>query len=93
MRVLTCGDVDLDARVVHVTKAFDESTRETKPPKTRNGIRHVPIHPNLVPLLRRLVEGHTRPVFPAEQERPQGDTRNKAPDECSALSFEIQRVA
>jgi hypothetical protein len=27
------------------------------PPKTRNGVRDVPIHPNLVPLLRRLVEG------------------------------------
>ena len=57
LRALTCGDVDFDAQVVHVTKAFDEGTREIKSPKTRNGVRDVPIHPNLVPLLRRLVEG------------------------------------
>jgi integrase len=57
LRALTCGDVDLEAQVVHVTKAFDEGARETKAPKTRNGVRDVPIHPNLVPLLRRLVEG------------------------------------
>jgi integrase len=57
LRALTCGDVDFDAQVVHVTKAFDEGARETKAPKTRNGVRDVPIHPNLVPLLRRLVEG------------------------------------
>jgi integrase len=57
LRILTAGDVDFDARAVHVTKAFDEEAREVKAPKTRNGIRDVPIHPNLVPLLRRLVEG------------------------------------
>ena len=57
LRALTCGDVDLDARVVHVTKAYDERTRTVKAPKTRNGVRDVPIHPSLVPLLRRLVDG------------------------------------
>ncbi len=57
LRALTCGDVDLAGSVVHVTKAWDERTREIKAPKTRNGVRDVPIHPNLVPLLRRLVRG------------------------------------
>jgi integrase len=57
LRALTCGDVDLVANVVHVTKAYDERTKAVKAPKTRNGIRDVPIHPNLLPLLRRLLEG------------------------------------
>jgi integrase len=57
LRALTCGDVDFNAQVVHVTKAYDERTKQVKAPKTRNGVRDVPIHRNLVPLLRRLVEG------------------------------------
>jgi integrase len=56
LRALTCGDVDLAAQVVHVTKAYDR-TKQVKAPKTRNGVRDVPIHPNIVPLLRRLVDG------------------------------------
>jgi integrase len=61
LRALTVGDVDLDAQVVHVSKAFDERSGEVKPPKTRNGIRDVPIHPNLAPLLARLCEGKESP--------------------------------
>lgn len=57
LRALTAGDIDLDAAVVHITKAWDERAREVKAPKTRNGVRDVPIHPNLLPLLRRLVDG------------------------------------
>jgi integrase len=57
LRALTVGDVDFDAQVVHVKKAYDERAGDVKAPKTRNGIRDVPIHPNLVPLLRRLVDG------------------------------------
>ena len=57
LRALTCGDVDLDAMVVHITKAYDERTREVKAPKTRNGVRDVPIHANLVPLLKRVIKG------------------------------------
>jgi integrase len=56
LRALMCRDIDLAAQVVHVTKAYDERTKQVKAPKTRNGVRDVPIHPNLVPLLRRLVE-------------------------------------
>jgi integrase len=57
LRVLTRADVDLQAQVIHVSKAYDERSGEEKPPKTRNGVRDVPIHPNLAPLLRRLCEG------------------------------------
>jgi integrase len=71
LRALTCSDVDLDAQVVHVTKAYDERTREVKAPKTRNGVRDVPIHPNLVPLLRRLVQGRegAEPLLPIVSQR------------------------
>lgn len=57
LRVLTCGDVDLEANVVKITKAWDYEEKEVKSPKTRNGIRSVPIHPSLRPLLERLIEG------------------------------------
>ncbi len=54
LRVLTWADVDLDARVIHVTKAWDYEDQRIKPPKTRNGVRRVPIEPALVPLLARM---------------------------------------
>jgi integrase len=57
LRALLVADVDLDAGVVHVTKAYDEEAKDTKAPKTRNGIRDVPIVDTLAPLLQRLVKG------------------------------------
>jgi integrase len=54
LRALLWTDVDLGAGVVHVTKSYDEASETVGPPKTRNGIRDVPIHPNLVPLLKRM---------------------------------------
>ena len=41
-----------------------------KRPKTRNGVREVPIHPHLVPLLKRLVEGRSpsEPLVPLMSE-------------------------
>ena len=48
------GDIDLEASVVHVTKAYDENGKEVKAPKTRNGIRDVPIHPSVFPLLKAM---------------------------------------
>lgn len=57
LRVLTVGDVDLDANIVHVTKAWDYTEERVKPPKTRNGIRRVPIESSLRPLLERLCKG------------------------------------
>lgn len=54
LRALTWGDVDLNAMLVHITKAYDERTSKVKPPKTRNGVREVPIPAALAPLLRRM---------------------------------------
>ena len=48
------SDIDFDARVVRVARAFKWTSKEVGPPKTRNGVRVVPIHPNLAPLLEAL---------------------------------------
>jgi integrase len=52
LRALLWTDVDFEAGVVHVTKAYDEDSKSVKPPKTRNGVRDVPIPAALVPLLK-----------------------------------------
>lgn len=57
MRVLTWADVDLDAGLINVTKAWDYTDEKVKPPKTRNGVRRVPIEANVAPLLRALQKG------------------------------------
>jgi len=65
LHVLTWGDVDLDARIVHVTKAWNERAKVTEEPKTANGVRDVPIPEALVPLLarmRRAEDGSDRPA-------------------------------
>jgi hypothetical protein len=49
--------VDLDGEVVAVSRAWDWNDDEPKAPKTANGIREVPIHSGLLPLLTRLVDG------------------------------------
>jgi integrase len=51
LRALTWADVDLEARTISVSKAFDPQTRAAKRPKTAAGQRTVPIHENLMPLL------------------------------------------
>jgi hypothetical protein len=53
----TWADVDLDAGVVHVTKAWNYEDEINKAPKTRNGVRRVPIEPTLAPLLGRMRKG------------------------------------
>jgi len=57
LRVLTWEDVSLDDGLINVTKAWDYNEEEIKPPKTRNGVRRVPIEPALMPLLRRMRKG------------------------------------
>ena len=52
LRALVWTDVDFEASVVHVTKAYDEDSKTVKAPKTRNGVRDVPIPEALVPLLK-----------------------------------------
>lgn len=51
VRALTYNDIDLEKRTIQVNKALEESTGKIKPPKTRSGIRTVPIPDEL---LRRL---------------------------------------
>ena len=52
VRALVWSDVDFQAGVVHVTKAYDEDSQSVKAPKTRKGVRDVPRAPALVPLLK-----------------------------------------
>ena len=54
LRVLRWTDVDFEAGVVHVTKAYDEDSKTVKAPKTRNGVRDVPMPATLVPLLEAM---------------------------------------
>ena len=56
LRALLWTDVDFKAGVVHVTKAYDEDSKTVKAPKTRNGVRDVPIPATLVPLLKAMHE-------------------------------------
>jgi integrase len=51
LRALRWGDVDIKARILSVSKAFDDVSGETKAPKTEAGRRSLPIHENLLPLL------------------------------------------
>ncbi|MGA7119696.1 MAG: site-specific integrase [Polyangiaceae bacterium] len=72
LRALRWSDVDFDAGVIHVTKAYDEDSQTTKPPKTRNGVRDVPIPAALVPLLkvmRNRAADDGAPVMPLMAER------------------------
>lgn len=50
-------DVDLEIGEVHVTRAWDQFTDEIKLPKTTAGVRRVPIHASLAPLLKAMGEG------------------------------------
>ncbi len=54
LRVLTHADVRLDVGHIEVTKAWDYLDGKIKPPKSRNGVRRVPIDPALRPLLERM---------------------------------------
>ena len=54
LRALLWSDVDLEARTISVSKALDAQSGDVKPPKTAQGQRLIPIHPNLVPLLEAL---------------------------------------
>lgn len=56
LRALVWSDVDFQAGVVHVTKAYDEDSQTVKAPKTRKGVRDVPIPAALVPLLKAMHE-------------------------------------
>jgi integrase len=69
LRALLWTDVDFEAGVVHITKAYDEDSKSVKAPKTRNGVRDVPIPAALVPLLKVMHErrGSVAEVLPTMQ--------------------------
>jgi integrase len=54
LRVLQWKDVDVERCLMSVTKAWDYASKKVKAPKTRNGVRDVPLEPAIVPLLKRL---------------------------------------
>lgn len=64
LRALTWGDLDFDARVLHVSKAIDAETDEEKSTKTETGLRTVPIHTNLLPLLEAMKGSRSALVLP-----------------------------
>ncbi len=51
LRALLWRDVDLEARTISISKAFDAHTKSVKAPKTVRAQRIVPIHENLLRLL------------------------------------------
>ena len=54
LRVLRWTDVDLEHGMINVSRAWDSREGKVKTPKTRNGVRSVPIHASLAPLLERM---------------------------------------
>jgi len=54
LRVLEWSDVSLERGTVHITKAWDSPRAKVKAPKTRAGVRFVPIELALRPLLEVL---------------------------------------
>ncbi len=69
LEALTWDDIDLEHRVISITKAVDRKTRVVKATKTKHS-RRVPIEPNLYPLLKRLyderdqtIEGELRALW------------------------------
>jgi integrase len=61
---LTWGDVDLESRTLSVSKATDDESDNAKAPKTAEGQRIVPIHPNLLPLLAAMKGAPSALVVP-----------------------------
>jgi integrase len=76
LRVLTCGDVDIEHKVIRVTKAWNRRTRETGSPKGGRS-REVPIEPNLLGLLEAMKAGRPDDAlliasFPSERDMARG---------------------
>lgn len=60
LKVLEWSDVSFESGTVHITKAWDEKEKDPAkkigPPKSKAGVRFVPIEPTLRPLLEALHE-------------------------------------
>ena len=62
-RALNWGDIDLDNAIVHITRAMKAGTREIGAPKSRAGVRDVPIPDLLLDSLKLAVGAPKEPVF------------------------------
>lgn len=68
---LLWGDIDLKENQIHVTAALESGSRQRKAPKTAAGIRIIPIHAELLPLLQAAQQEPTALVFPNYAGQPQ----------------------
>lgn len=56
-------DVDFENNEIHIHSALESGTRNIKAPKTAAGVRDIPIHADLLPLLREAQGAPFSPVF------------------------------
>lgn len=63
---LTWSDVDFERNEIHVHNAKESGSQTIKAPKTDSGIRDIPIHSALRPLLMERKGSPFSPVFPTE---------------------------
>jgi len=80
LRVLEWSDVNLAMGTVHITKAWDSPRAKVKAPKTRAGVRFVPIELGLRPLLE---------VLKAESGGVGRVVASMPPDEDWAATFRV----
>jgi integrase len=76
LRVLTCGDIDLEHNEIRITKAWDRRKNEIGSPKGGKA-REIAIEPTLAPLLEALKAGRPDdallfPKFPSERDMARG---------------------
>jgi len=64
---LTWADVDFDHNEIHVHAAAESGTGAIKGPKTAAGVRDIPIHAQLRPLLMEAKGKPFGPVFPTQR--------------------------
>ena len=75
LRVLRWSDVDLEHGLIAVTRAWDSRELHEKAPKTRTGVRQIPIAASLAPLLarRRAAADESALVVPLLAATPEDD--------------------
>lgn len=72
---LTWSNVDFENNEIHVISAKESGSRKIKGTKTAAGIRDIPIHAELLPLLHEAMGEPMEPVFPnAKGEKMDDDT-------------------
>jgi len=79
LRALDWERVDLEHKIVTIDRAWNNRTKKIETTKTEN-VRHIPIHPNLLPLLRAMHDeamgdGQVLREMPAERTLARGFRR------------------